>query len=84
LETIRRIRAELGVNLSLGASNISYGLPDRGLINSAFLAMAIAAGVNCPIVDAAKIRPLVLAADLILNRDSYAQRYIRAFRQRRK
>ena len=83
LETIRRIKAELGVNLTLGASNVSFGLPDRELLNNAFLAVAIAAGVNCPIVDAAKIRPIVLATDLVLNRDNYAQRYIRAFRRRK-
>jgi len=84
LETIRRIKAELGVNLTLGASNVSFGLPDRELLNNAFLAIAIAAGVNCPIVDVAKMRPIVLAADLVLNRDNYAQRYIRAYRQRMK
>ena len=84
LEAIRRIKAELGVNLTLGASNISFGLPDRELLNSAFLAVAITAGVNCPIVDVARMRPAVLAAGLILNRDKYAQRYIRAFRQRQK
>jgi hypothetical protein len=45
--------------------------------------MAIAAGLNCPIVDAAKVRPYILAADLALGRDDYAIRYIKAFRQRR-
>ena len=82
LETVRRIKAELGVNLSLGASNVSFGLPDRDLLNSAFLVMAIAAGVNCPIVDAAKVRPIAVAADLILGRDEYAKRYIETYRQR--
>jgi len=84
LEAIRRIKAELGVNLTLGASNISFGLPDRELLNSAFLVAAITAGVNCPIVDVARVRTAVLAADLILNRDKYAQRYIGDFRQRQK
>ena len=82
LETIRRVRAELGVNQTLGASNISFGLPDRDILNGAFLALAIAAGVTCPTVDAAKVRPAVLATDLLLGRDDYAMRYIRAFRQR--
>ena len=45
-------------------------------------AVAIAAGVNCPIVDVAKVRPIVLATDLVLNRDHYSHRYIKAFRQR--
>jgi 5-methyltetrahydrofolate--homocysteine methyltransferase len=82
LETIRRVQAELGVNQTLGASNISFGLPDRDVLNGAFLVLAIAAGVTCPAVDVAKVRPAVLAADLLLGRDGYARRYIRAFRQR--
>ncbi len=84
LEAIRMVKEALGVNMALGASNISFGLPEREVINGAFLAMAIAAGLNCPIVDAAKIRPYILAADLALGRDDYAMRYIKAFRQRRK
>ena len=84
IEAIRRIKAELGVNLTLGASNVSFGMPDRGLLNDAFVAMAITAGATCLIADAAKVRPAVLAADLILGRDKYARRYIEAYRQRRK
>jgi len=84
LETIRMVKEALGVNIALGASNISFGLPEREVINGAFLAIAIAAGLNCPIVDAAKIRHYILAADLALGRDDYAMRYIKAFRQRRK
>jgi 5-methyltetrahydrofolate--homocysteine methyltransferase len=82
LEAIRRVKGEFGVNLTLGASNLSFGLPDRPLLNNTFLAMAIAAGVNCPIVDAAKVRPSILAADLILGRDQHAMRYIRAYKAR--
>jgi len=82
IEAIRRIKAELGVNLTLGVSNISFGLPDRNLLNSVFLTIAIAMGVNCPIVDIAKIRSSVLATDLILNRDKYAKRYVKAYQQR--
>lgn len=84
LETIQKVKAELGVNLTLGASNISFGLPDRSLLNNAFVAIAIAAGVTCLIVDVAKVRPMVLAADLIMNRDSRARRYIESYRQRQK
>lgn len=84
IEAIRKVKAELGVNLTLGCSNVSFGLPDRDLLNSAFLAIAIAAGVTCPIVDVAKVRPMVLAADLALGRDEYAMRYIEAYRQRRR
>jgi 5-methyltetrahydrofolate--homocysteine methyltransferase len=84
LETARRIKSELGVNMTLGASNVSFGMPDRSLINDAFAAMVIAAGVSCLIADAAKVRPTVLASDLLLNRDEYARRYIRAYRERQK
>jgi 5-methyltetrahydrofolate--homocysteine methyltransferase len=84
IEAIRKVKAELGVNLTLGASNVSFGLPERQLLNCAFLAIAIAAGVNCPIVDVAKVRPAVLAADLALGRDRYAMRYIEAYRQRQR
>jgi 5-methyltetrahydrofolate--homocysteine methyltransferase len=84
IEAIRRIKAELGVNLTLGASNVSFGLPDRNLLNDAFVVMAIAAGVTCLIVDVAKVRPSVLAADLILGRDKHARRYIEAYRQRQR
>lgn len=84
LEAIRMVKEALRVNIALGASNISFGLPEREVINGAFLAMAIAAGLNCPIVDAAKVRPYILAADLALGRDDYALRYIKAFRQRKK
>jgi len=84
IESIRRVKTELGVNLALGASNVSFGLPDRDLLNSVFLTIAIAAGVTCPIVDVAKVRPIVLAADLALGRDRYAMRYTEAYRQRQK
>lgn len=80
IETAHLIRAELGVNLTLGVSNISFGLPDRNLISNAFVAIAIAAGITCLIVDVAKVRPFVLAADVILGTDNYAMRYIKAYR----
>jgi len=82
LRAIRKVKAELGVNQTLGASNISYGLPDRDVLNGAFLALAIAAGVTCPTVDVARVHQAVRATDLLLGRDGYAQRYIKAYRQR--
>jgi 5-methyltetrahydrofolate--homocysteine methyltransferase len=84
LEAICLVKEELGVNLALGASNVSFGLPERETINGAFLAMAISRGLNCPIVDAAKVRPHILAADLALGRDEYAMRYLKAYRKRQK
>lgn len=82
IEAIRRVKAELRVNLTLGVSNISFGLPDRNLLNSTFITIAITMGVNCPIVDVAKMRPAILAADLILDHDRYAMHYIKAYQQR--
>jgi 5-methyltetrahydrofolate--homocysteine methyltransferase len=84
LEAIHKIKAELGVNMTLGASNISFGLPDRELLNNVFAAMAIAAGVTCLITDASKVRPAIVATDLILGRDKHARRYIEAYRQHQK
>jgi len=82
IDSIQRIKSELGVNMTLGASNISFGLPDRTLLNSAFLAIIIAAGVTCPIVNVDKVRHIVLAADLVLGHDRRARRYTEAYRQR--
>jgi len=81
IEAIRRIRGELGVNVTLGASNISFGLPERDRLNRAFVAIAIAAGATCLIADVARVRPAVLAADLILGHDPRARRYIASYRQ---
>ncbi|HEY73913.1 MAG: pterin-binding protein [Chloroflexi bacterium] len=82
LEAMRMVRQELGLNMTLGASNISFGLPERDVINWAFLAMAIQNGLNCPIVNAAEVRAAILAADLLMGRDDYAMRYIKAYKKR--
>jgi 5-methyltetrahydrofolate--homocysteine methyltransferase len=84
LETIRRVREELGVNMTLGASNVSFGLPEREVLNCAFLAMAINEGVNAPIVSAADVRDTVLAIDVLRGRDEFAMRYIRNYRKKKK
>jgi 5-methyltetrahydrofolate--homocysteine methyltransferase len=82
LEAIRRIREELGVNMTMGASNISFGMPDRPIINNAWVSTVIAAGATALIVDAAKVKPSVLATDLILGRDRFARRFIEDHRKR--
>jgi len=81
LDAIRRVKEEYGLNMTLGASNVSFGLPDRMTVNWIFLAMVIQSGVNCPIVDVAKVRTAVLATDLLLGRDSYGMRYISAYKK---
>jgi 5-methyltetrahydrofolate--homocysteine methyltransferase len=82
IKAIGQVKAELGVNQTLGASNVSFGLPDRDSLNNAFIALVIGAGVTCLITDVGKVRPDVLAADLILGRDKRARHYIEAYRQR--
>lgn len=84
LEATRRVKEELEVNQTQGASNISHGLPNRPVLTGAYLAMAIEAGLTCPTVDVAQVRLAVLAADLILGRDNYAMRFISAFREAQK
>ena len=84
LGAIKMVREELGLNMTLGASNVSFGLPEREVVNWAFLTLAIQNGVNAPIVDAAKVRPAILATDMLLGRDSYSMRYIKAYKKRRK
>jgi 5-methyltetrahydrofolate--homocysteine methyltransferase len=84
LQAMRRVRMELGVNQTMGAGNVSFYMPDRHFLTGAFLAIAMDAGVTCPILDVALIRSYVLAADLILGRDNHALKYIRAFREKQK
>ncbi len=79
---VRRLRDELGVNTTCGASNVSFGLPDRDGINSAFLAMAIASGLTSAITNPlhAEIKRAVMAADVLTGNDRDAARWIGAHR----
>ncbi len=78
VETIRLIREELGVNVSCGASNISFGMPDRQGLEAAFLVMAIAAGMNAAITNPLhrSVRKAVMAADMMLGRDAFGAAWI--------
>lgn len=80
LKTIELIRQELGVNIVLGASNVSFGLPARHTINHAFLVLAIGAGASCVITDPMKFTANIRAVDLLRGRDTYAKRYIKHYR----
>jgi 5-methyltetrahydrofolate--homocysteine methyltransferase len=86
LETTERIVNEFGVNITMGASNVSFGLPDRLRINAAFMAMAIHAGLTCPITNPleSELTTAVLAADMAMGRDEWGTRWIEAFRSREK
>ncbi|HEY8679926.1 MAG TPA: dihydropteroate synthase [Candidatus Dormibacteraeota bacterium] len=82
LETMRLIRDHLGNNLVCGASNVSFGLPDRPTVNAAFLPLAMDAGLTCAITNPLipEVRRAVLAGDLLLGHDEYASAWIRSFR----
>lgn len=84
LETIRLVKEHLGVNMVCGASNVSFGLPNRAPLNAAFLAMAIHAGLTSAITDVLNetIRATILATDVMLGRDAYAVNWIADFRKR--
>jgi 5-methyltetrahydrofolate--homocysteine methyltransferase len=83
LNTIRLIRDELGVNMCLGASNVSFGLPQRHVLNAAFLPMAMAAGLTSAIMSTAEVCvQSVRAADLLLGHDAWGASLIAAHRAR--
>jgi 5-methyltetrahydrofolate--homocysteine methyltransferase len=80
LKAIELIKKEYGVNMSLGASNVSFGLPDRHSVNSAFLALAMQTGVTTAITDAIKLGNSIKAIDLLLGKDANSMRYLKYFR----
>ncbi len=80
IRTIELIKKEYGVNMSLGASNVSFGLPDRHSVNAAFLTLAMQAGATCSITDAIKLGGAIRATDLLLGRDANSMRYLKYFR----
>ena len=83
LATISLIRDELGVNMCLGASNVSFGLPERFVLNAAFLPMAMAAGLTSAIMSTAEVCvSSVRAADLLLGHDPWGASWIAAHRAR--
>jgi len=82
LETIRLVHQKLGHNITHGASNISFGLPDRESLNAAFMTLAIYSGLTCPIANPEKITSAVRATDLVLGRDDFAVRFVEYFQRR--
>ncbi len=86
LETIKLIRSELGVNVTCGAGNTSFGLPNRAPLTTAFLTMAMCCGLTCAITDAMNetIRAGVMAGDVMLGKDPYAANWIADFRVKQK
>jgi len=80
LKTIELITKEYGVNINLGASNVSFGLPDRHSVNSAFLSLAMQMGATCSITDPIKLGSTIRATDLLLSKDANSIRYLKYFR----
>ena len=82
-DSIRSIRLEFPeVHITCGLSNISFGLPARTLVNQAFLAQALAAGLDAAIINPLEqgIMNMLYATELILGRDRYCKKYTSAFR----
>jgi 5-methyltetrahydrofolate--homocysteine methyltransferase len=84
LDTIAMIRDEFGVNMTLGASNVSFGMPDRHTISAAFLPIAMSHGLTSAIMDARtpQIVRSVKAADLVLGHDEWGANWIADYRAR--
>lgn len=82
LDAIRMIVEKFGVNITMGASNISFGMPDRENLTSFFMAMSAEAGLSCPICNPLKTHAVVAlrAADLIMGRDRSGMKWIKGFR----
>ena len=77
---VRRLRAELGVNTTCGASNVSFGLPNRHGINAAFLPMAIASGMTSAIMNPVRPQEMqaIRAANFLMNNDPWGAAWIAA------
>lgn len=84
LEAARLIKDELGVRVCGAVSNVSFGLPKRRLLNKAYLAMMVAAGVDAVIMDPTdeRLRETLLASEALVGRDRYCLNYIRYFREK--
>jgi 5-methyltetrahydrofolate--homocysteine methyltransferase len=82
LTATRMIATEFGVNITMGASNVSHGLPDRRVINATFLAMAMVCGLTCPITNplVQYVREAALSGNLLLGRDEWAMNWITYYR----
>jgi 5-methyltetrahydrofolate--homocysteine methyltransferase len=83
LETLRLVKEELGVNTVCGASNVSFGLPDRPALNSAFLSMTVANGITAVIANPleAVSHAGILAGDLLMGNDEHCMNWISAHRK---
>lgn len=83
MEIVKRLREELKVNTTCGASNLSFGLPNRNGLNSAFISMAIAAGMTSAITNPlhADLMQAVRGANVVMGNDPECAQWIRAYRE---
>jgi len=86
IDTIKLVVKEFGVNVTMGASNISFGLPARPQINASFIAMSILAGLTCPITNPLEeeVNLAIQAANLVMGRDEFGINWIKSYRIRSK
>jgi len=80
---LQEVRSKFGVNQTIVASNVSFGLPDRPFINSVFLFMAMICGLTGPITDPTVwvVREALLISDLMLGKDEFAMNFITTYRE---
>jgi 5-methyltetrahydrofolate--homocysteine methyltransferase len=83
-ETMRLIRQELGVNMSVGAGNVGFGLPDRPPLTATFILLGMMHGLNTSITNALEdeIYKAILAGDLMLGRDPYGTKWMSHYRRK--
>ena len=86
VDTIRSVSHDLGLNVIMGVSNVSFWLPERPIFNAAFIAMAAAAGMTCTLINPLSrlVLEVLLATDVLLGRDGQAQRFLKYYRARKK
>jgi 5-methyltetrahydrofolate--homocysteine methyltransferase len=82
-ETMRLIREGLGVNMSVGAGNVGFGLPDRPPLTASFILLGMQAGLTAAITNALEpeIYKMILAGDLMLGRDPFGKKWNAHFRK---
>lgn len=84
LSTLQMVKSRLGLKTVLGVSNVSHGLPARDILNSTYLSMAMAYGLDLPIMNPfeERMQDVVRASAVLMNRDGYASRYIECYKNR--
>ena len=82
IKAVRRIKEELNLKLICGLSNISYGLPERSILNAVYLAMIMSSGLDAAILDPTnkRIKSIIKVSSALLDKDEYCMEYLRSYR----